>query len=141
MRYDDSRIRNTLPVPSDQYGAPETGGVYQHWDEVTFTPPTTLAVRGEVELLYLTTSWEYVQFLYLANDGSVSFLADEGVNMLEAWVNEDMSEPAEMASATIVVPEPAQVSMLTAGLVLLGLLGRWGPKSKFSPTLVPIEFD
>jgi hypothetical protein len=141
MRYDDSRVRNTLPVPSNQYGAPEAGGVYQHWDEVSFTPPTTLAVRGEVELLYQTTSWEYIQFLYLANDGSVSFLADEGVNMLEAWVNEGMSEPHKMASATVVVPEPARVSMLTAGLVLLGLLGRWGSKSGFSPALVPVEFD
>jgi len=92
--------------------------------EVSFTPPTTLAVRGEFELLYQTTSWEYIQFLYLANDGSVTFLANEGVNMLEAWVNEGMSEPHKMASATIVVPEPAQVSMLTAGLALMGLLGR-----------------
>ena len=33
MRYDDSRVRNTLPVPSTQYGAPEAGGVYQHWDD------------------------------------------------------------------------------------------------------------
>jgi hypothetical protein len=141
MRYDDSRVRNTLPVPSTQYGAPEAGGVYQHWDEVTFTPPTTLAVRGEVELLYQTTSWEYIQFLHLANDGSVPFLANEGINMLEAWVNEGMSEPAEMASATIVVPEPAKVSMLIAGLMLLGLLGRWRSTSRLSPALSHLERD
>ena len=124
MRYDDSRVRNTLPVPPTQYGDPQAGGVYQHWDEVTLTPPTTVAVRGEVKLLYQTTSWEYIQFLYLANDGSVSFLANEGVNMLEAWVNEGMSAPQEMASATIVVPEPTEVLMLTAGLTLLGFLGQ-----------------
>jgi hypothetical protein len=124
MRYNDARDRNALPVPDDQYGNPGTGGVYQHYDEVVLSPPPG-AVRGEVELLYQTTSWEYIQFLQLGNDGSVSFLADEGDNMLEAWVNTGMSEPYTMASVDITaVPEAAGLSMLTAGVAFLATVGR-----------------
>ncbi|MBW2273708.1 MAG: hypothetical protein JRG96_10575 [Deltaproteobacteria bacterium] len=123
MRYDDARVRNALPVPPDQYGDPGAGGVYQHWDEVTFSPPPG-ADRGEVQLLYQTTSWEYIQFLYLGNDGSVAFLADEGVNMLEAWIEEGMSEPYEMAAVTIPVPEPAALLGLAAGIAFLCTAGR-----------------
>lgn len=123
MRYDDARIRNALPVPADQYGDPGPGGSYEHWDEVTFTPPPG-AVRGEVRLLYQTTSWEYIQFLHLANDGSLPFLANEGDNMLEAWINEGMSAPHTMASATIVVPEPGEWALLLSGSGLLFALHR-----------------
>jgi hypothetical protein len=123
MRYDDALVRNALPVPSDQYGAPQAGGVYEHFDDVALVPAAG-AVRGEVELLYQTTSWEYIQFLHLANDGSVTFLADEGVNMLEAWLNTGMSEPYEMADTTITVPEPGQLAMLAAGGLLLHRLQR-----------------
>jgi hypothetical protein len=122
MRYDDALIRNSLPVPSSQYGDPGPGGVYEHFDRHTFAPPTG-AVRGEVKLLYQTTSWEYIQFLQLANDGSISFLADEGDNMLEAWINTGMSEPHEMAHVTI-VPEPGMALSLMAGSTLLIGLGR-----------------
>jgi hypothetical protein len=38
-------------------------------------------------LLYQGTSWEYIQFLYLANNGENAFLGQEGVNMLDAWLN------------------------------------------------------
>jgi len=123
MRYNDARVRNALPVPPDQYGAPMAGGVYEHFDEVALSPPPG-AVRGEVDLLYQPTSWEYIQFLDLANDGSVAFLADEGANMLEAWLNTGMAEPHEMASTTVMVPEPGQLAALAAGCLLLGGLHR-----------------
>jgi hypothetical protein len=123
MRYDDAKIRNALPVPADQYGDPGPSGVYQHWDEVALSPPSG-AVSAEVDLLYQPTSWEYVQFLALANDGSNAFLADEGTNMLEAWLNTGMAPPYTMASTTIDVPEPAGRLMLGSGLAFLLALGR-----------------
>jgi hypothetical protein len=123
MSYDEARKRNALPVPADQYGDPGPGGEYLHYDEVTFAPPPT-ATRGEIDLLYQPTSWEYIQFLQLANDGSVAFLADEGDNMLEAWLNTGMAEPHTMASATITLPEPGGLLSLAAGLALLRGLGR-----------------
>jgi hypothetical protein len=122
MRYDDARERNALPVPPDQYGDPGAGGVYEHFDAVPFAPPTG-AVRGEVRLLYQTTSWEYIQFLALANDGSVPFLADEGQNMLEAWLNTGMSEPYEMKTLTL-VPEPGMAVGMVGGVLGLAWLGR-----------------
>lgn len=97
MNYDEARRRNASPVPADQYeGKP--GGVYEHYDEVPLDPPPGAASAG-FELLYQPTSWEYVQFLSLANDGSNAFLADEGANMLEAWLNTGMAEPVVMATA------------------------------------------
>jgi cytochrome c553 len=97
--YDDARIRNALPVPAGQYGSPAPGGTYQYWDNVTLSPPAG-AAYAQVRLLYQPTSWEYVQFLYLANTGQDPFLANEGVNLLNAWLNTGMAEPHVMASAT-----------------------------------------
>ena len=34
MRYDEAKKRNVLPVPENQYGNPDTGGVYDYWDEI-----------------------------------------------------------------------------------------------------------
>jgi hypothetical protein len=99
MSYDEARKRNALPVPADQYGNPGIGGVYRYWDEVTLNPPAG-AAYATIDLLYQPTSWEYVQFLYLANNGQNSFLANEGVNMLQAWLNTGMSGPHIMASTT-----------------------------------------
>ncbi len=99
MSYDEARKRNALPVPADQYGNPGTGGVYRYWDEVTLNPPTG-AAHATIDLLYQPTSWEYIQFLYLANNGQNSFLANEGVNMLQAWLNTGMAGPYIMASTT-----------------------------------------
>ena len=95
--YNDARTRNALPVPATQYGSPGAGGTYKYWDEVTLNPPPG-ATRAEIRLLYQPTSWEYVQFLYLANTKSNAFLANEGVNMLNAWLNTGMAEPHVMAT-------------------------------------------
>ena len=98
MSYDEARKRNALPVPAGQYGG-SSGGMYRHWDELALDPPE-FAVYAEIRLLYQPTSWEYVQFLYLANRRENAFLADEGVNLLDAWLATGMAEPYVMASAT-----------------------------------------
>jgi hypothetical protein len=85
-------------MPADQYGG-APGGTYNYWDSLTLNPPTD-AAYAQIRLLYQPTSWEYVQFLYLANTGQNAFLAQEGVNLLNAWLNTGMAEPYVMASAT-----------------------------------------
>ncbi|KPJ51820.1 hypothetical protein AMJ39_09225 [candidate division TA06 bacterium DG_24] len=99
MSYDEARIRNCLPVPEDQYGDPGPGGAYNYWDDFTLDPPPA-AHHATIDLLYQPTSWEYIQFLYLANDRSIAFLADEGDYMLEGWLHTGMAYPYVMASAT-----------------------------------------
>ena len=98
MAYDEARTRNALPVPANQYGG-APGGTYNYWDTLTLNPPAG-AAYAEIKLLYQPTSWEYVQFLYLANNGLNAFLANEGINLLNAWLNTGMAEPHVMASAT-----------------------------------------
>jgi hypothetical protein len=99
MAFDVASARNALPVPASQYGAPGPGGVYLHYDEVTLAPPAG-AQWAEIRLLYQPTSWEYVQFLYLANTRQNPFLANEGVNLLDAWFGTGMAAPHVMATAT-----------------------------------------
>jgi len=99
MSYDSAKERNALPVPATQYGSPNTGGTYNYWDNVALAPPAG-ATYATIELKYQSTSWEYIQFLYLANNGSNAFLANEGVNLLNAWLNTGMAEPVVMASTT-----------------------------------------
>ena len=99
FRYDEARRRNALPVPATQFGDPGPGGVYRHWDEVTLAPPAG-ASYATIDLLYQPTSWEYVQFLHRANDGSVASLASTGGDLLDAWLATGMAEPVVMASAT-----------------------------------------
>ncbi|MGD8596287.1 MAG: fibronectin type III domain-containing protein [Anaerolineae bacterium] len=96
MSYDEARARNALPVPADQYGG-APGGTYDYWDEVALNPPSG-ANHATIDLLYQPTSWEYIQFLYLANDRQNAFLADEGANLLDTWLNTGMAEPYVMAS-------------------------------------------
>jgi hypothetical protein len=102
MSYDDARARNALPVPVNQYGG---GSTYNYWDEVTLNPPAN-ATYAEIELLYQPTSWEYIQFLKLANNGTDpatggnAFLGQEGDNMLDAWLSTGMAEPYVMAATT-----------------------------------------
>jgi len=92
-------VRNALPVPAHQYGNPGAGGTYNYWDEIVLNPPTD-AAHATIDLLYQPTSWEYVQFLYEANHGQGTFLAQEGANLLDAWLNTGMAQPHVMASAT-----------------------------------------
>jgi hypothetical protein len=97
MRYDDARERNILPVPASQYGGPGTGGTYEHFGRVLLDPPPG-AHDASVDLLYQTTSWEYVQFLHLANTGANAFLGSEGDKILDAWLATGMAAPVTMAS-------------------------------------------
>jgi hypothetical protein len=96
--YEEARKRNALPVPADQFGG-APGGTYNYWDDLPLNPPAN-AAHATINLLYQPTSWEYIQFLYEANDGSIPFLAQEGVNLLDAWLNTGMAEPYVMASTT-----------------------------------------
>ncbi len=97
--YDEARTRNALPVPATLYGDPGPGGTYQHWDEVDLPIPSG-AARAEVRLYYQQTSWEYVQFLWLQNDGLNAFLGNEGLFLLDGWLNTGQSPPFEMALAS-----------------------------------------
>jgi hypothetical protein len=99
MTYSGARQRNTLPVPASQYGNPSGDETFDYWDEVTLNPPTN-AVYAEIQLLYQPTSWEYIQFLNEANTGEIDFLANEGANLLDAWMNTGMAEPYVMTSTT-----------------------------------------
>lgn len=98
FNYEVARQRNALPVPANQYGG-SPGGTYNYWDEVSLNPPAG-ATYAEINLLYQPTSWEYIQFLYLANNGQSAFLADEGANLLDAWLHTGMAEPHIMATTT-----------------------------------------
>jgi hypothetical protein len=67
--------------------------------------------------MYQPTSWEYIQFLWLANNGQKPFLADEGVNLLEAWLNTGMATPYPMASTVWgSAPVPPTIDMITDNL-------------------------
>ncbi|MCA8978856.1 MAG: hypothetical protein KDC14_02425 [Planctomycetes bacterium] len=99
MSYDEASLRNALPVPADLYGDPGPGGTYEHWDDVVLSPPLG-AATASIELLYQATSWEYIQFLDLANDGSIPFVATAGAELLDAWLNTGMAAPEVMATAT-----------------------------------------
>lgn len=98
MRYDDARTRNILPVPGGQYGNPGPGGVFDYWDELTLAPPPQAAV-ARIVLRYQPTSWEYVQFLDLANHRSSTFLGNVGRDLLDGWLATGMAAPHTMATA------------------------------------------
>lgn len=98
MEYETSRQRNILPVPADQYDG-NSQEDFRYFDVVSLNPPPE-AVRADIRLMYQPTSWEYIQFLTLANNGSVDFLKDEGKNLLQAWLHTGMAEPHEMANTT-----------------------------------------
>jgi hypothetical protein len=106
--YDEARRRNALPVPATQFGSPGPGGTFQYWDAQSFEIPSG-AVRAEVRLLYQQTSWEYVHFLWKANDGLNTFLGAEGRNLLDAWLNTGQAAPVEIALATANVTAPLAV--------------------------------
>jgi len=126
MTYEKARVRNALPVPADQYGNPGAGGTYNYWDEVTLNPPAG-ASYAMIDLLYQPTSWEYIQFLYLANTRQNSFLANEGVNLLDAWLQNGMAKPYVMASTmwgSEPVPPPPQVKDLKVDSLMTWSIGR-----------------
>jgi len=100
MDYDEAWRRGCLPEPETQFGDPGSGGVYDYWDDVPFNIPPG-AARVEVQLFYQSTSWEYVQFLWLQNDEADAFLGQEGVNMLDAWLNTGMSAPFPMGTTSL----------------------------------------
>jgi hypothetical protein len=106
MDYNEAARRNILPVPATQYGDPGSsgGGAYDYWDELELTPPPG-AVSANIKLMYQPTSWEYIHFLYQANNGSVAFLANEGTNLLDAWLNTGMAAPHVMEETTWAVPD------------------------------------
>jgi hypothetical protein len=97
--YDEARKRNALPVPYDQYGNPGPGGEYNYWDELELNPPME-AVTANIRLMYQPTSWEYVQFLYLANNTQNPQLSTTGKDYLDAWLNNGMAEPHVMGTAS-----------------------------------------
>jgi len=124
LNYDEALNRSILPVPADQFGNPGAGGVYNHWDEIFLEPPAG-AVSANIALKYQPTSWEYIQFLALANNGSVSFLAAEGDKMLNAWLNTGMAAPYTMATATWQIGENIPlppVFLYTLALLMLTLV-------------------
>jgi hypothetical protein len=107
MSYDKARVRNALPVPAAQFGGGTPGSFYRYWDEIDLANlAPTGATSATINLMYQPTSWEYIQFLTLANKGSDpgvggnAFLGDEGKNLFEAWLNTGMAEPYLMASTT-----------------------------------------
>jgi hypothetical protein len=109
MSYNEARKRNSLPVPDSQYGNPDPGGAYEYWDEFNIKAIAPQgAASATLTLYYQGTSWEYVQFLNnaVSTTGTVTphpvtpFLADEGKNFLDAWVNTGMVPPYVMATAT-----------------------------------------
>jgi hypothetical protein len=136
MSFEEARKRNALPVPATQYGNPAPEGVYDHWDETTLVPPPG-AAYATIALLYQPTSWEYIQFLYLANTGQNAFLANEGVNLLDAWLNTGMAKPEVMATATwgtapppsCGTPGAAQSLTATAGKKSISLSWKAGSPS------------
>lgn len=97
FNYEEARKRNALPVPANQYQ--NADGSYRYWDDVALNPPSG-AVYADISLMYQPTSWEYIQFLYLANNGQNAFLANEGINLFNAWMNTGMAQPMAMASTT-----------------------------------------
>ncbi len=99
MKYAEAKKRNALPVPFCQYGCPSATGTYLYYDSITLAPPMG-AKTATISLMYQPTSWEYIQFLHLANTRANTFLANEGANLLDAWLNTGMSEPYAMATAT-----------------------------------------
>jgi hypothetical protein len=94
----EAQARNALPVPATQFGNPAPGSTYRHWDDVALYPPAG-ASRAEIELLYQTASWEYIQFLHLTNPGTSPFLATAGFDVYDGWRNTGMSAPETMAKA------------------------------------------
>jgi hypothetical protein len=123
MRYDEAKKRNALPVPADQYGNPGSGGAYQHWDELDISKIAPAhAKSADLTLYYQGTSWEYVQFMWLANNGidpaqgGNAFLGKEGDYFLDAWVNA-ANPNFEVGNQKMVPPYPMATALWEAECV------------------------
>ncbi|HKJ28244.1 MAG TPA: InlB B-repeat-containing protein, partial [Anaerolineales bacterium] len=101
-------------------------------------------VYAEISLMYQPTSWEYIQFLYLANDEQSAFLGQEGVNMLDTWLNTGMAEPEVMATAEWGGSPPEQYT-LTVNVTGSGAVTQLPDQANYNPgeevtlTAVPAE--
>jgi hypothetical protein len=97
---------NRIPPWGTQYGnpGPGPGKVFNYWDDFALNTPVG-AVTANIKLMYQPTSWEYIQFLDHANNGSVTFLANEGENLLDAWLNTGMAPPHIMVSKIATAPD------------------------------------
>jgi hypothetical protein len=109
MSYDVAEKRNALPVPDTQYGNPGSGGTFDYVDNFSLNPPAG-AVYATINLLYQGTSWEYIQFLDLANNGQNAFLGQEGVHMLDAWINAEVPVAMMVAGDRKMVPPVVMAS-------------------------------
>ena len=56
------------------------------------------AKTATIDLLYQVTSWEYIQFLAVANTKLNPNLSAVGDDVLDAWLNTQMAPPFVMAS-------------------------------------------
>ncbi len=129
MSYEDARKYNALPVPPTQFGNPGPDGVYQHWSDIALSPPAG-ATNADVELLYQPTSWEYIQFLLLSNNGTSPTLANTGQDMLDAWLATGMAAPEVIARAQWGTKKPvAYCNAKTNSLGCLPAIGWYGQPS------------
>lgn len=99
MSADESERRNATPVPDSQYGNPDHGGVFKYADDFAMSVPSG-ATRATIDLMYQVTSWEYIQFLSVANTQLNPTLNLVGEDVLDAWLNTGMAAPFTMASTT-----------------------------------------
>ena len=99
FKFDEAKTRNALPVPASQFGNPGPGGTYNYWDDRAFPIPDG-AISAQIRLYYQQTSWEYIQFLWKQNDTLSPFLGQEGINMLDAWLNTGQNAPLQLTVIT-----------------------------------------
>jgi len=120
MDFAVAQTRNATPIPDTLYlGGEEAtaGSQYLHYDELDLNPPDG-ATRAQVALMYQPMTWEYMQFLSLANQQPEGAeLETVGEDVLEAWFETGMAAPVEIAA--IALPEPGSGA---GSLVVLGCL-------------------
>jgi len=144
MDYTRAHERNATPVPESRYTSdhaqPSDGATYQHFDELLLEPPLG-AESVVVRLLYQPMTWEYIQFLFLTNDWPAGAeLERVGTDLLDAWAQTGQASPVEIAALNLeLVPEPAQSLMLSAGGMLLALLGRRRRPQILRNSLLPLN--
>jgi hypothetical protein len=134
MNYNEARKRNALPVPETRYAKQGTNGssYYEHQDDVQINPPAG-AVYATIDLLYQGTSWEYIQFLQLANNGTNAFLGGEGDAMMDAWLNADVVKSTdEPITGVLDVPPGSGDYTMVPPVVMAS--AEWGIPPVCNPT-------